>query len=86
LILLGARVEGRVFDFEGARWVGSIDGGLDGLRAQVVHLLQGVGAGVTTALEGVGRGLWMTVEGRRIAMEEEAGGGKKEEKVEEKSA
>ncbi|KAG7006690.1 hypothetical protein G7Y79_00013g034620 [Physcia stellaris] len=30
LMLLGARVEGRVFDGEGVRWVGGIEGGIGG--------------------------------------------------------
>lgn len=74
LQLLGARVEGKVFDMEGARWVGMIPGGLDGLRAQVVHLLQSAGAGVTNALESAGKSLFFTVEGRRMMMEEEEKG------------
>lgn len=70
-MLLGARVEGRVFDGEGVRWVGGIEGGIGGLRASLVGMLGGVGARVTGALEGVGRGLWVTVEGRRGMLEEE---------------
>ena len=70
LLLLGARVEGQVFDHEGARWVGGIEGGMEGLRAQLVHLLTSVGAGVTGALKGVGKNLWFTVEGRREMLEE----------------
>jgi large subunit ribosomal protein L10 len=71
LMLLGARVEGKAFDSEGVQWVGSIQGGLDGLRAQLVAALQGIGAGVTTTLESAGRSLYFTVEGRRIMLEEE---------------
>ncbi|KAH0552870.1 hypothetical protein GP486_006928 [Trichoglossum hirsutum] len=71
LLLLGARVENRVFDAEGTRWVGGIEGGLEGLRAQLVGMLQGVGAGLTNVLEGAGRSLYFTVEGRRGMMEEE---------------
>ncbi|KAK3176296.1 hypothetical protein OEA41_007619 [Lepraria neglecta] len=74
LLLLGARVEGRVFDTEGTRWVGGIEGGLDGLRGQLVQMLGSVGAGVTGALESVGRTLWVTVEGRRGMLEEEGRG------------
>lgn len=74
LMLLGARVEGRVFDNEGARWVGGIEGGLEGLRGQLVRMLGEVGGGVTGALEGVGRSLWVTVEGRRGMLEEEEKG------------
>lgn len=71
MMLLGARVEGKVFDVEGVKWVGGIEGGLDGLRAQLVHMLQGVGAGVTNALEGASRSLYFTVEGRRMMLEDE---------------
>jgi len=74
MMLLGARVEGKVFDAEGVKWVGGIDGGLDGLRAQLVGMLQGFGAGVTNTLEGVGRSLYFTVEGRRGMLEEEEKG------------
>ncbi|KAF2131375.1 hypothetical protein P153DRAFT_364964 [Dothidotthia symphoricarpi CBS 119687] len=70
LMLLGARVEGKVFDVAGTKWVGGIDGGIDGLRAQVVHMLQGVGGSLTSALEGASRSLYLTVEGRRMDMEE----------------
>ncbi|KAF2637044.1 hypothetical protein P280DRAFT_510012 [Massarina eburnea CBS 473.64] len=79
LMFLGARVEGKVFDSDGAKWVGGIEGGIDGLRAQLVHALQGVGANLAGALEGAGRSLWVTVESRRMDMEEKEGGGKKEE-------
>ncbi|MCJ1420893.1 hypothetical protein MMC32_007252 [Xylographa parallela] len=72
LMLLGARVEGRVLDGEGARWVGGMEGGLEGMRGRLVAMLQGVGMGVTGVLEGVGRGLYVTVEGRRGMLEEEA--------------
>jgi large subunit ribosomal protein L10 len=71
LLLLGARVEGKVFDVEGAKWVGSIDGGLDGLRAQLVAMLQGIGGGVTNTLESAGRSIYFTVEGRRTMLEDE---------------
>jgi hypothetical protein len=73
-MFLGARVEGRVFDMEGARWVGAIEGGMEGLRGQLVGMLQGFGAGVTGALESAGRSLWFTVEGRRTMLEEEQKG------------
>ncbi|KAL8674542.1 MAG: hypothetical protein Q9168_001060 [Polycauliona sp. 1 TL-2023] len=80
LLLLGARVEGRVFDMEGARWVGGIEGGLEGMRGQLVGMLQGIGAGLTGALEGASRSLYLTVEGRRSMLEEQ---GKSEGKVNE---
>ncbi len=72
-MLLGARVEGKVFDVDGARWVGGIEGGLEGLRGQLVGMLQGVGAGMTGALEGTAKSLYFTVEGRRMMQEEEKG-------------
>ncbi|KAK5120996.1 hypothetical protein LTR85_005780 [Meristemomyces frigidus] len=76
LMLLGARVECKVFDTQGARWVGSIEGGLGGLRAQLVAMLSGIGAGITNTLEAAGRSLYVTVEGRRGMLEEEQKGGK----------
>lgn len=78
LLLLGARIEGKVFDQEGTRWVGGIEGGMGGLRAQLVQLLSSVGAGVTGALEGVGKSLWFTVEGRRGMLEDEEKGSESE--------
>jgi large subunit ribosomal protein L10 len=82
LMLLGARVEGKVFDVDGTKWVGGIDGGIDGLRAQLVHMLQGVGGSLTGALEGASKSLYFTMEGRRMDMEEKEKGPK--EKTEEK--
>ena len=70
LMLLGTRVDGQVFDMQGTRWVGSIDGGIDGLRAQVVALLQGFGAGLTRTLDMAGQNVWFTMESRRRDMEE----------------
>jgi len=71
LLLLGARVEGKAFDQVGTRWVGGIEGGLDGLRGQLVAMLSGVGAGITGVVESAGRSLWVTIEGRRGQLEEE---------------
>ncbi|KAK7535764.1 mitochondrial 54S ribosomal protein uL10m [Phyllosticta citribraziliensis] len=90
LMMLGARVEGKVFDFEGARWVGGIEGGLDGLRAQVVNMLQAAPVGVVSALEGASKSLWWTLESRRTDMDEkenpktEEGAEKKAEDAEKK--
>ncbi|KAL8794513.1 MAG: hypothetical protein Q9195_002986, partial [Heterodermia aff. obscurata] len=39
LMLLGARVEGRVFDGEGVRWVGGLEGGMKGMRGRLVGVL-----------------------------------------------
>jgi large subunit ribosomal protein L10 len=73
LMLLGARVEEKVFDLDGTRWVGSIEGGLDGLRGQLVAMLQSCGAGITNTLEAAGKSLYFTMESRKTVMEEEAG-------------
>lgn len=71
LLLLGARIEGSpALDSEGIRWMASIEGGLDGLRAQLVGVLAGVGAGVTQVLDNPGRSLYFTLEGRRGMLEE----------------
>ncbi|XXG98054.1 hypothetical protein Hte_004372 [Hypoxylon texense] len=78
LLLVGGRVEGRVFDTDGVRWVGGVEGGVEGLRAQLVAVLQSAGLGLTTALEGHGKGLWLALEGRRTQLEEADGGAKKE--------
>jgi ribosomal protein L10 len=80
LLLLGARVEGKVFDVEGTKWVGGIDGGLEGLQGQLVAMLQGIGAGVTNTLESAGKSLYFTIEGRRIMLEDEEKGPSSEEK------
>ncbi|KAI8623653.1 hypothetical protein F5Y19DRAFT_457799 [Xylariaceae sp. FL1651] len=82
LILVGGRIEGKAFDNTGVKWVGGIEGGMDGLRAQLVALLQHAGLGLTTALEGHGKGLWLALEGRRTQLDEEENGGKKEGEVE----
>ena len=83
LILVGGRIEGRVFDNDAVRWVGGIKGGLGGLRAQLVATLQGAGLGLTTALEGGAKGLWFALEGRKSQLEEESDGGKKKEEAKE---
>lgn len=80
LLLVGGRVEGEVFDIDGVKWVGGIESGLDGLRAQLVHLLQSAGLGLTSTLEGAGKSLWLTMESRRSVLEEaEKGEGEKTE-------
>lgn len=71
LILIGGRIEGKAFDQQGINWVGGIEGGLDGLRSQLVYMLQSAGLGITTALEGHSKGLWLALEGRRTQLEEE---------------
>ncbi|KAK3051316.1 hypothetical protein LTS18_012446, partial [Coniosporium uncinatum] len=77
LMLLGARVEGRVFDDAGVRWVGGIQGGLDGMRAQLVGMLQSIGgAQITNALEAASRSLYFAMEGRKSMLQEEQDGKK----------
>ncbi|KAI3396596.1 hypothetical protein diail_11848 [Diaporthe ilicicola] len=79
LLLVGGRIEGKVFDSDGVRYVGGIEGGLDGLRAQLVAMLQSAGLGLTTALEGASKSLWVTMESRRTMMEEGGNGAGKSE-------
>lgn len=79
LMLLGARIEGKVFDTDGTKWVGGIQGGLDGLRAQLVAMLGGVAGGITSTLEAASKSLYLTMESRRSALEEEEKGGEGKE-------
>ncbi|KAI8962984.1 hypothetical protein F5Y11DRAFT_321004 [Daldinia sp. FL1419] len=81
LLLVGGRIEDRVFDHEGVKWVGGIEGGIDTLRAQLVSMLQSAGLSLTTALEGHSKGLWLALESRRTQLEEEANGGAKKEET-----
>jgi large subunit ribosomal protein L10 len=74
LLLLAARIESEVFDEAGIRWVGGIQGGIDGLRAQLVAMLQGVGANITNTLEAAGRSVYFTMEGRKTMLEDEQKG------------
>lgn len=85
LMLLGARVEGKVFDMEGARWIGGIPGGLSGLRAQLVAMLSGVGANITNTLEAASKSLYVTMESRKGQMEDEANPKKEDGNEEQKS-
>ncbi|QIX02379.1 hypothetical protein AMS68_007896 [Peltaster fructicola] len=70
MMLLGARIEGKAFDFEGARWVAGIEGGLEGLRGQLVALLSSTAASLTTTLESASRNLYLTMESRKSMLEE----------------
>ncbi|KAG6003250.1 hypothetical protein E4U21_002233 [Claviceps maximensis] len=71
LLLVGGRIEGKIFDQSGLNWVGSIDGGMDGLRSQLVGLLQGAGLNLATSLETGGRSLWLALEGRRVQLDDQ---------------
>lgn len=70
LLLVGGRIESKVFDPDGVKWVGGIEGGLDGLRAQLVAMLQSAGMGLTSTLEGTSKSLWLTMESRRTMLED----------------
>jgi len=83
LLLVAGRIEGKVFDTDGVRWVGGIAGGLDTLRAQLVAMLQSAGIGLTSTLEAAGKSLYFTMESRKTMLEDE---GKGEEKKEEESS
>lgn len=73
-----------MFDHEKTRWVGGIDGGMEGLLGQLVGMLQGFGVGVTQVLEGQGKSLYFTLEGLRGTLEvDEQGGNVKGMKTEE---
>ncbi|KAJ9196180.1 hypothetical protein DTO166G4_3994 [Paecilomyces variotii] len=79
LMLLAARVDGKVFDVDETKWVGSIEGGMDGLRSQLVTMLQSIGAGITNALDGHSKSLYLTLESRRSVLEDEQKGEGKSE-------
>ena len=72
--LLAARVDDQVFDIDQTKWVGSIEGGMDGLRSQLVTALQSMSSSVATTLEGAGKSLYFTMESRRSVLEEEEKG------------
>ncbi|KAJ5221730.1 uncharacterized protein N7469_010617 [Penicillium citrinum] len=72
--LLAARVDGQVFDIDQTKWVGSIEGGMDGLRSQLVQSLQSIGSSLTSTLDGAGKSLYFTLESRRSVLEDEQKG------------
>ena len=84
MMLVGARVEGGVYDRAGLQWLGGLPG-IEGLRAQLVGLLNSAGVGLVQGLEGAGKSVWLTMESRRAAMEEEQAGGKATEQKDEGS-
>ncbi|KZZ96157.1 hypothetical protein AAL_04453 [Moelleriella libera RCEF 2490] len=69
LLLVGARVEGKVLDRSGVHWVGGVQGGLDGMRSELVSTLQSAGFSVTTALSSGSKSLWLALEGRTTQLE-----------------
>ncbi|KAJ5729979.1 uncharacterized protein N7483_004487 [Penicillium malachiteum] len=80
LNLLAARVDGKTFDLNETKWIGSIEGGMDGLRSQLVIALQSMGSTVTNTLEGASKSLYLTMESRRSVLEDEQKGeGEKKE-------
>ncbi|KAJ5762244.1 uncharacterized protein N7511_005626 [Penicillium nucicola] len=72
--LLAARIDNHVFDINQTKWVGSIEGGMDGLRSQLVTALQSMSSSVASTLEGTGKSLYFTMESRRSVLEEEEKG------------
>ncbi|KAI9661498.1 MAG: hypothetical protein M1831_003020 [Alyxoria varia] len=88
LVLLGGRVDERIaqgrremggsrtLDLERVREVGGLAarGGLEGLRGELVGLMQSAGMGLVGGLESAMVGVWGTLEGRRRALEEEEEG------------
>ncbi|RAH86901.1 hypothetical protein BO86DRAFT_384902 [Aspergillus japonicus CBS 114.51] len=74
LSLIAARMDGQVMDVEQSKWVSSIEGGMDGLRSQLVMALQSIGSSITNTLEGAGKSLYFTLESRRSVLEEEQKG------------
>jgi hypothetical protein len=75
LNVLAARLDNQLFDVDQTKWVGSIEGGIDGLRSQLVMALQSMGSSITNALEGAGKSLYFTLESRRSVLEDEQKGG-----------
>jgi len=74
LVFLAARVDGKVFDIDGTKWIGSIEGGMDGLRVQLITALQSMGSGIASSLEGASKSLYLTLESRRSVLEAEGKG------------
>ncbi|RAL12463.1 mitochondrial 54S ribosomal protein uL10m [Aspergillus homomorphus CBS 101889] len=74
LSLIAARVDGQVLDVEQSKWVSSIEGGMDGLRSQLVMALQSMGSSITNTLEGAGKSLYFTLENHKSVLEEEQKG------------
>ena len=75
LMLLGARVEGKVFDRDAVKRVGGLPS-MDGLRAQLIALLGAAGGQLVQTLDGAGKSLWLTMESRRRVLEGEQNGKK----------
>lgn len=72
LLLLGARVDGNTFDIDNVRWLGGIEGGLEGLRARLVSMLQSVAGSVTSTLTASSRVVLLNLTSRQHSMEQEA--------------
>ncbi|KAL2828892.1 hypothetical protein BDW59DRAFT_39108 [Aspergillus cavernicola] len=74
LNILAARMDNQVFDVDQTKWVGSIEGGMDGLRSQLVMALHSMGSSITNTLEGAGKSLYFTLESRRNVLEDDQKG------------
>ncbi|CBF75725.1 hypothetical protein AN3635.2 [Aspergillus nidulans FGSC A4] len=82
LSVLAARLDNQLFDVDQTKWVGSIEGGMDGLRSQLIMALQSMGSSITSTLEGAGKSLYFTLESRRSVLEDEQKGTSGENKAE----
>lgn len=80
LNLLAARADRDLMDIEETKWVSSIEGGMDGLRSQLVRALESAGANITNTLDGASKSLYLTLESRRSVLEDDQKG--PEEKAE----
>ncbi|KKK22732.1 hypothetical protein P175DRAFT_0504296 [Aspergillus ochraceoroseus IBT 24754] len=80
LSVLAARMDDKVFDVDQTKWVGSIEGGMDGLRSQLIMALQSMGSSITNALDGASRSIYFTLESRRSVLEDEQKGASGENK------
>lgn len=74
LNILAARLDNQLFDVDQTKWVGSIEGGIDGLRSQLVTALQSMGSSITSTLEGAGKSLYFTLESRKNVLEDQQKG------------
>jgi large subunit ribosomal protein L10 len=72
LLLIGGRIETRVMDTDSIGWVAGIEGGVDSIRAEIVHLLNNAGLGLVNTIDSSTRNLWFTLESRRTMLEDES--------------
>jgi large subunit ribosomal protein L10 len=78
LLLIGGRIEARVMDSDSIGWVAGLEGGVGGMRAQLVNMLGNAGLNVVSALDSTTRSLWFTLDSRRSMLEPKEEGGDEE--------